>query len=67
MTANSFLPHQIRNTVGALVQVGLGKMNVADFYAIIEAKQPGLAGPRAPANGLFLTRVNYARPFGEVN
>jgi len=66
MTANSFLPHQIRNTVGALVQVGLDKMNVSDFYVMMEAKKPGMAGPRVPANGLFLMRVNYSRPFGEV-
>ena len=67
MTANSFLPHQIRNTVGALIQVGLGKMNVRDFYAMMEAKKSASAGPRVPARGLFLMKVNYSRPFGEEN
>jgi len=67
MTSNSFLPHQIRNTVGALIQVGLGKMNVSDFCDIIKAKKSGLAGPRAPACGLFLMKINYTRPFGEEN
>jgi len=67
MTANSFLPHQIRNTMGALIQVGLGKMNVNDFCDMMKAKKPGLAGPRVPANGLFLMKVNYAEPFGEMN
>jgi tRNA pseudouridine38-40 synthase len=65
--ASSFLPHQIRNTVGCLMQVGLGKMNVNTFYDIIKAKQPGSAGPRAPAKGLFLMQVNYSKPFGEEN
>jgi tRNA pseudouridine38-40 synthase len=65
--ANSFLPHQIRNTVGSLIQVGQGKMNVNAFYDIIKNKQPGSAGPRAPAKGLFLMRVNYSKPFGEEN
>ncbi len=67
MTANSYLPHQIRNTVGALVQVGTGKMGIEDFHTMMEAKKPALAGPRAPAHGLFLMKVNYARPFGEEN
>jgi tRNA pseudouridine38-40 synthase len=67
MTANSFLPHQIRNTVGALIKVGSGKMNVDTFYDMMKSKQPGSAGPMVPAYGLFLNRVNYSRPFGEEN
>ncbi|MFH1003750.1 MAG: tRNA pseudouridine(38-40) synthase TruA [Chloroflexota bacterium] len=66
MVANAFLPHQVRNTVGALIRVGLGKMSVSQFYDIIEAKKPGLAWPTAPACGLYLERVNYAGPFEET-
>jgi tRNA pseudouridine38-40 synthase len=65
MVANSFLPHQVRNTVGALIRVGLGWMDVDQFHGIAEAKSPGLAGPTAPANGLCLMRVNYSRSFEE--
>jgi tRNA pseudouridine38-40 synthase len=65
--ASSFLPHQIRNTVGALIRVGLGKISINDFEMIMEAKKPGLAGPTAPAEGLYLMKVNYPRPFGEYN
>ena len=64
MVANSFLPHQVRNTVGALIRVGLGKVSVDQFHSIIEAKKPGLAGPTAPACGLCLIRINYPSPFG---
>jgi tRNA pseudouridine38-40 synthase len=60
MVANSFLPHQVRNTVGALIRVGLGKMNANEFNSIIEAKKLGTAGPTAPACGLYLTRINYS-------
>lgn len=67
MMANSFLPHQVRNTVGALIRVGLGWMKVDEFCKIAEAKTPGLAGPTAPARGLCLMRVNYPQPFGERN
>ena len=63
MVANSFLPHQVRNTVGALIRVGLGKMPVDEFFSIIEARKPGLARPSAPACGLCLMQVNYPHPF----
>jgi len=63
MVANSFLPHQVRNTVGALIRVGLGKMTVDEFNNIIQARKPGLAGPTAPACGLCLMRINYPEPF----
>jgi tRNA pseudouridine38-40 synthase len=65
MVANSFLPHQVRNTAGALIRVGLGKMSVDEFRSIIEAKKPGLAGPTAPAYGLCLMQINYPNPLGE--
>ena len=63
MVANSFLPHQVRNTAGTLIRVGLGKMTVDEFSAIIAAATPGLAGPMAPAGGLCLEKVNYPCPF----
>lgn len=63
ITANAFLPHQVRNTIGSLIKVGQGKMTVAEFENIVQAKTPGLAGPTAPANGLCLVRVNYPGPF----
>jgi len=65
MVANSFLPHQVRNTVGALIRVGLGKMSGDEFYSILGAKRPGLAWPTAPACGLCLVQVNYPHPFEE--
>jgi len=41
----------VRNTVGTLIRVGLGKIDCNDFKQIMEAKKPGLAGPTAPAQG----------------
>ncbi|MFC1931687.1 tRNA pseudouridine(38-40) synthase TruA [Chloroflexota bacterium] len=66
IAASSFLPHQVRNTVGALIKVGLGKMTVDEFHSILEAKSPGLAGPAAPACGLYLMRVNYPYSWEEI-
>jgi len=62
--ANSFLPHQVRSTVGLLTSLGLGKIQIGKFREIFEEEQIGLAGPVAPARGLCLTRVNYAKPLG---
>ena len=65
IAANSFLPHQVRTTVGALIRVGQGKMKLDQFHSIIEARLPGTAGPTAPACGLCLDRVNYSAPLEE--
>ena len=59
MAANSFLPHQVRNTVGALLRVGLGKSDVEAFHQVARSKMPGVAGPALPPHGLCLVRVNY--------
>ncbi len=63
IVANSFLTHQVRNTIGALIRVGLGKMSIDEFYSVKEAKTPGLAGPTAPPCGLCLMRINYPEHF----
>jgi tRNA pseudouridine38-40 synthase len=62
IAANSFLLHQVRNTIGALIRVGLGKMTIDEFKNILEARELALAGPTAPACGLCLNRVNYPVP-----
>lgn len=63
LEANSFLPHQVRTTTGALVKVGQGKMTAGEFGDLVAAATPGLAGPMAPADGLYLVKVNYPVPF----
>ncbi len=67
IVANSFLPHQVRNTVGTLIQVGWGKISIDALKKIIEAKKPGLAGPTVPACGLCLMKVNYPTPLEEIH
>ncbi|OGN87141.1 MAG: tRNA pseudouridine(38-40) synthase TruA [Chloroflexi bacterium RBG_13_46_14] len=65
IVANSFLMHQVRNTVGSLIRLGRGKISKEEFNNILEARQPGKAWPTAPAKGLCLLRVNYKNPIGE--
>jgi len=64
IVANSFLPHQVRSTIGLLIRLGLGKIGIEDFRAIMEARSLGLAGPLSPACGLCLKKVNYPKPLG---
>jgi tRNA pseudouridine38-40 synthase len=67
ISANSFLLHQVRNTIGALIRVGQGKMTIDEFKSILGARELALAGPTAPACGLCLNRVNYAEPPGSCD
>jgi len=59
--AQSFLHRQVRSIVGTLVEVGLGKMGADDVAAALAAVDRTRCGPVAPADGLFLTRVDYAK------
>lgn len=59
MEAQAFLPHQVRRTVGPLVEVGLGRMSEEALVALLEAAAPSSAGPAAPACGLYLSHIEY--------
>ncbi len=61
--SNRFLRGMVRALVGTLLEVGSGKRSVADFEQLILAKDRKLAGPQAPAQGLFLTEVGYDADF----
>ena len=63
--ASSFLPHQVRHTVGALVQVGMGKRKPEGLAELLQARTPGLAGPAVSPRGLCLLKVKYPRPLEE--
>jgi tRNA pseudouridine38-40 synthase len=56
---NGFLRFMVRNIVGTLVDVGLGKITPRDINRILVSKNRNLAGITAPAHGLFLMCVTY--------
>jgi tRNA pseudouridine38-40 synthase len=58
IAADSFLPQQVRRTVGPLIKVGSGQMAVEEFWQLTKSKILGLAAP-APAHGLCLMKVDY--------
>jgi tRNA pseudouridine38-40 synthase len=57
--ARSFLHHQVRNMVGTLELVGLGKWSPQDVKRALEARDRRAGGPTAPAQGLCLVAVIY--------
>jgi tRNA pseudouridine38-40 synthase len=57
--ARSFLHRQVRSIVGTLAEVGLGKMSAADVADALAAADRSRCGPVAPADGLYLARVDY--------
>ena len=57
--ARSFLHHQVRNMVGTLKLVGEGKWGRAEVTRALEARDRSVAGPTAPAEGLYLVSVGY--------
>lgn len=59
--ADRFLRNMVRAIVGTLVDVGKGKIRQDEFRRIILNKDRSLAGQSAPAQGLFLTHVEYPR------
>ncbi len=57
-SARSFLHHQVRNMVGTLVEIGMGKPY--DIDKIFDAKDRSAAGVTAPASGLYFVAADYA-------
>jgi tRNA pseudouridine38-40 synthase len=59
LAGDGFLRHMVRNIVGTVLEVGQGRMTVADFAAVLAGRDRAAAGPTAPARGLFLKEVYY--------
>ena len=59
ITADRFLRNMVRAIVGTLVDVGRKKISVEYYLKIIEAMDRSLAGSSAPADGLYLTDIEY--------
>lgn len=65
--ADRFLRNMVRAIVGTLLEVGRGKMDVAGFRAVIEAKDRCAAGVSVDAKGLFLMDIQYPECIFQVS
>lgn len=59
ISANRFLRGMVRAIVGTLIDVGQGKITVAEFGEIIQRKDRREAGQNVPPYGLYLVSVRY--------
>lgn len=59
ITANRFLRNMVRAIVGTLLEIGKGEKTQEDLKEIIKSKKRSDAGFSVPAEGLFLTGIEY--------
>ena len=59
ITGEGFLRHMVRNIAGTLVEVGVGRWDYRRPGEVLASRNRALAGPTAPARGLFLVNVRY--------
>ncbi len=57
--ADGFLHHMIRNIVGTLLEISMGKLDVETVTEILRRRDRSMAGPTAPAEGLYLVKIWY--------
>ncbi|MBQ7711325.1 MAG: tRNA pseudouridine(38-40) synthase TruA [Bacteroidales bacterium] len=57
--SNRFLRNMVRSVTGTLLDVGRGKLSIDGLREIVERKDRCAAGVSMPAQGLFLTKVEY--------
>ena len=59
VSARSFLHNQVRSMVGSIVHVGEGKWSADDITRMLQARDRTQCGQVAPAEGLYLVKVDY--------
>lgn len=59
-TADGFLYKMVRNLMGTLVEVGLGRLSLKDVERTIASRDRNRAGATISPAGLFLERVKYS-------
>ncbi len=59
ITANRFLRGMVRAVVGTLLDVGTGKLTLAEFQTVVHSRDRKKAGANVPPQGLYLINVKY--------
>jgi tRNA pseudouridine38-40 synthase len=66
ITANRFLRGMVRAIVGTLLDVGQGKITVAEFREILNTRDRKEAGANVSPSGLYLVNVKYPESIFEA-
>ena len=61
--ANAFLHHMVRNLAGVLITIGAGDEEPDWARTVLEARDRREGGATAPANGLYLSHIEYPSSF----
>lgn len=59
ISADRFLRNMVRAIVGTMVEIGRGKMDLAEFRKVIESSDRSKAGFSVPPCGLYLKSISY--------
>jgi tRNA pseudouridine38-40 synthase len=61
---NAFLHHMVRNLMGSLMEVGLGRQPANWLKKVLESRNRSLAAKTYPAQGLILWKIEYPEQYG---
>lgn len=59
VSGNGFLHNMVRKIVGALIEVGAGRMDANDIPTILEAKERNAINCLADGSGLYLEKIDF--------
>lgn len=59
IVGSGFLKQMVRLLMGALWNIGRGKITLGEFKSSLSSTKVSRLGPVAPPNGLYMVRVNY--------
>lgn len=63
VNANAFLMHMVRNIVGVLISVGMGRNKPGWVRSVLSARDREQGGVTAPPQGLYLMDIEYPERF----
>jgi tRNA pseudouridine38-40 synthase len=61
--ANAFLHHMVRNIAGSLMAIGTGRKAAGWIAELLKGRDRAVAADTAPADGLYLVRVEYPQEY----
>lgn len=64
LKASAFLHHMVRNIVGSLLFVGMGRRSPEWMAEVLESKDRSIAAPTFMPDGLYLAKIEYDEKWG---